>query len=330
MEPFTWIALLVAISIVFDFLNGFNDSANIAATIISSRSMSARTALNIAAIAGFAGPFIFGVAVAKTIGSGIVLPHFITIEGLIAAVLSACTWFIITWINKIPSSPSHALIGGLLGALLISSGVKAIIIKGVIKVFIALFFSPVAGLILSWVLIKVIYRLLKNATPNANNFFKLGQYPTAIALAASNAANDAQKSMGVIVLGLIATGYQQEFFVPLWVILICAGAKSLGSFIGGWRIIRMMGTTFYKIKPIHSFTSQLASSVVIISSSLLGGPVSTTQVVSMSIVGAGAGERISKVRWMALKDIFVSWILTIPFTTLLAIPVYLLIKFLFH
>ncbi len=330
MEPLTWIISLVVISIVFDFLNGFNDSANIAATIISSRSMSARTALNIAAIAGFAGPFIFGVAVAKTIGSDIVLPHFITIEALAAALLSACAWFIITWINKIPSSPSHALIGGLLGALLISSGIKAIAVKGFIKVLAALFFSPVAGLVLSWILMKIIYRLLKNATPDANNLFKLGQYPTAIALAASNAANDAQKSMGIIALALMATGYQQDFFVPLWVVLVCAGSKSLGSFIGGWRIIRMMGTKFYKIKPIHSFTSQLASSVVIISSSLLGGPVSTTQVVSMAIVGAGAGERISKVRWMVLKDIFLSWLLTIPFTALLAIPVYLLIKFLFH
>jgi PiT family inorganic phosphate transporter len=221
------------------------------------------------------------------------------------------------------------LIGGLIGALIISSGIKGLAIKGIIKVFAALFFSPIIALVVTWLTMKIIYRLLKNATPGANNFFKLGQYPTAIALAASNAANDAQKSMGIITLALIATGFQKDFFVPMWVILICAGAKSMGSFIGGWRIIRMMGTKFYKIQPIHSFTSQLVSSVVIIISSILGGPVSTTQVVSMSIVGAGAGDRVSKVRWIVLKDIFLSWMLTIPITALLAIPIFLLIKFIF-
>jgi PiT family inorganic phosphate transporter len=330
MDPATWIIVLIVISIAFDVLNGFNDSANIAATIISSRSMSVRTALTIASIAGFAGPFIFGFAVAKTIGSGIVIPQFITIQILVAALISACIWSIITWAYGIPSSSSHALIGGFIGAVIISSGINALLAKGLIKVFIALLFSPVAGLLFGWLTIKVIHRLLKNATPNANYFFKLGQIPTAIALASGNGANDAQKTMGIITLALITTGYQQQFFVPLWVVLICAGAKCLGSFIGGWRIIRTMGTKFYKIKPIHSFTSQLASSIVIIISSLLGGPVSTTQVVSMSIIGAGAGERLSKVRWLALKEIVLSWIFTIPFTAALAIPVYLLLKYFFH
>ena len=207
---------------------------------------------------------------------------------------------------------------------------KALLAKGIIKVFIALLLSPVAGLVFGWLTMKFIHRLLKNATPNANYFFKIGQVPTAIALASSNGANDAQKTMGIITLALITTGYQQQFFIPLWVVVICASAKSLGSFIGGWRIIKMMGTRFYKIKPIHSFTSQLASSAVIIVSSIFGGPVSTTQVVSMSIIGAGAGERLSKVRWLALKDIFLSWMITIPFTATLAVLIYLLLKFFFH
>jgi PiT family inorganic phosphate transporter len=330
MDPFLWIIVLIIIALAFDFLNGFNDSANMVATIISSRSMSVQSALSMAAIAEFAGPFIFGVAVAKTIGNGIIIPQFITIEILVAALISACIWSIITWAYGIPSSSSHALIGGLIGAVIISSGIKALMSKGLITVFIALLFSPVAGFLFGWLTMKITLHLLKKATPGANYFFKLGQIPTAITLALSHGANDAQKTMGIISLALVATGYQQQFFVPLWVVLICASAISLGTLTGGWRIIRTMGTKFYKIKPIHSFTSQLASSVVIIISSLFGGPVSTTQVVSMSIIGAGAGERLSKVRWLVLKEIFLSWILTIPFTAVLAIPIHLLLKLFFH
>lgn len=330
MDALTWVIILIVTALIFDFFNGFNDSANIAATIISSHSMRPRTALAIAALAGFAGPFVFGVAVAKTIGNDITIPQFITIQVLVAALISACIWNIITWAYGIPSSSSHSLIGGLIGAVIISSGIKALLAKGLIIVGAALLFSPVAGLFFGWLMMKLIHRLLKNATPKANYFFKFGQIPTAIALASGNGANDAQKTIGIIILALITAGYQQQFFVPLWVILICAGAKSLGSLVGGWRIIRTMGTRFYKIKPIHSFTSQMASSIVIIVSSLFGGPVSTTQVVSMSIIGAGAGERLSKVRWLALKDIFLSWIFTIPFTALLAILIYLLLKFFFH
>lgn len=327
MDPGAWIVLLIIIAIAFDVLNGFNDSANIAATIISSRSLSIRTALTISAVAGFAGPFIFGFAVARTIASDIVVSQLITTQILAAALISAVIWSFITWLYGIPSSSSHALIGGLAGAVIISCGIKALLIKGLIKVIVALLFSPIAGFFFGWLAIRIIRHLLKNATPNANYFFKLGQIPTAIALAASNGANDAQKTMGIITLGLISAGYQDHFFVPVWVILICSGAKSLGAFIGGWRIIRTMSTSFYKIKPIHSFTSQLASSGVIIISSILGGPVSTTQVVSMSIIGAGAGERFSKVRWLALKEIFLSWIFTIPFTAALAIPIYLVLKY---
>ncbi|MES2330695.1 MAG: inorganic phosphate transporter [Bacteroidota bacterium] len=330
MDLSTWIIILIATALFFDFLNGFNDSANIAATIISSHSMRPRMALTIAAVAGFAGPFVFGVAVAKTIGHDIAIPQFITIQVLVAALISGCVWSIITSAYGIPSSSSHALIGGLIGAVIISSGIKAMLPKGLIIVGIALLLSPVAGLLFSWIIMKLIHILLKNATPKANYFFKYGQIPLAVALASGNGANDAQKTIGIITLALITAGYQQEFIVPFWVILICASAKGLGSLIGGWRIIRTMGTRFYKIKPVHSFTSQLASSIVVIVSSLFGGPVSTTQVVSMSIVGAGAGERISKVRWLALKDIFLSWILTIPFTAIFAIIVYWMLTFFFY
>jgi PiT family inorganic phosphate transporter len=325
-----WLIALISIALIFDFLNGFHDSANVVATIISSRTLSGKKALLMAALANFAGPFIFGVAVANTIGHGIAVSDFITIQVLIAALISACIWNITTWFFGIPASSSHALIGGLIGAVFIGGGVHALISKGIIKVFIALFASPIIGLFFGWLVMKIIYLFLKNATPKADYVFKLGQIPTAIAMALSHGANDAQKTMGVITLGLVTTGYQKEFSVPTWVILISASAICLGTFGGGWRLIKTLGAKFYKIKPIHSFASQFASAIVIITASIFGGPVSTTQVVSMAIMGAGAGERISKVRWLVLKNIFLSWVLTIPVTALLSIPIYWLIKLLAH
>ena len=249
---------------------------------------------------------------------------------MIAALISACIWNLVTWFFGIPASSSHALIGGLIGAVFIGGGLHALISKGIIKVFAALFISPIIGLLFGWLAMKIIYLFLKRATPKADYVFKLGQIPTAIAMALSHGANDAQKTMGVITLGLVTTGYQKEFSVPTWVILISASAICLGTFGGGWRLIKTLGVKFYKIKPIHSFASQFASAVVIITASIFGGPVSTTQVVSMAIMGAGAGERISKVRWLVLKNIFLSWVLTIPVTALLSIPIYWLIKLLSH
>lgn len=325
-----WLISLISIALIFDFLNGFHDSANVVATIISSRTLSGKKALMMAALANFAGPFIFGVAVANTIGHGIAVSEFITVQVLIAALVSACIWNLVTWFFGIPASSSHALIGGLIGAVFIGGGVHALISKGIIKVFAALFISPIIGLLFGWLTMKVIYLFLKKATPKADYVFKFGQIPTAIAMALSHGANDAQKTMGVITLGLVTTGYQKEFSVPTWVILISASAICLGTFGGGWRLIKTLGVKFYKIKPIHSFASQFASAVVIITASIFGGPVSTTQVVSMAIMGAGAGERISKVRWLVLKNIFLSWVLTIPVTALLSIPIYWLIKLLSH
>lgn len=325
-----WLIILIGFALAFDFLNGFHDSANIVATMISSRSMNAKAALAMAGLASLAGPFIFGVAVAKTIGSDIAVSEFITIQVLIAALISACIWNIVTWFFGIPSSSSHALIGGLVGAVLIGGGVHAIVSKGLIKIFIALFTSPIIGLLLGWLVMKLLLRLLKKASPKANYYFKVGQIPAALALALSHGANDAQKTMGIITLGLVISGYQHHFVVPVWVIFISASAISFGTFFGGWRIIRTLGSKFFKIKPIHSFASQTASALVIITASIFGGPVSTTQVVSMSIMGAGAGERLSKVRWMVLKEILLSWVLTIPVTAILSIPIYLLIMLFVH
>ena len=327
MTPEVWFIILIVISLTFDFLNGFHDSANVVATMISSRAMSGKAALTLAAVANLVGPFLFGVAVAHTVGDEVAVSQHITISVVVAALLSASSWNIITWYFGIPASSSHGLIGGIIGAVIAGSGVDAIKMAGVWKIIIALLMSPIIGFTVGWLVMLLVRRLLKNASPKADTALKYGQIPTAIALALSHGTNDAQKTMGVITMGLVVLGFQKEFVVHWWVILISAISIGLGTALGGWRIIHTLGGKFYRIRPIHSFTSQLSSAIVILTSSFLGGPVSTTQVVSMSILGAGAGDRISKVRWTVLKDIALAWVLTVPFTAILSALLYYIVHF---
>jgi len=277
------IIILITLALIFDFLNGFHDSANVVATMISSRAMTPTAALIIASVANFIGPFIFGVAVAKTIGQDVASPSSITIAVVLAALLSASIWNLITWFFGIPSSSSHALIGGIIGAVLVGSGAQALEYKGLILIGLALFLSPVLGYFLGQITMRISLWAVRNATPKANLFFKYAQIPTAFTLALSHGTNDAQKTMGIITMGLVVLGYQQAFIVPWWVILSSATAIAIGTALGGWRIIHTLGGKFYRIRPIHSFTSQLTSMVVILSASLFGGPVSTTHVVSCEV-----------------------------------------------
>lgn len=322
------IIILIALALIFDFLNGFQDSANVVATMISSRAMTPTAALIIASAANFIGPFIFGVAVAKTIGQDVASPSSITIAVVLAALLSGSIWNLITWFFGIPSSSSHALIGGIVGAVLVGSGAQALKTEGLVLIGLALFLSPVLGFFLGQITMRVSMWAVRNATPNANLFFKYAQIPTAFTLALSHGTNDAQKTMGIITMGLVVLGYQQAFFVPWWVILLSATAITLGTASGGWRIIHTLGGKFYRIRPIHSFTSQLSSMVVILGASLFGGPVSTTQVVSSSIIGVGAAQRKSQVRWGVMSDILIAWFLTVPVTAGFAALLYYLIEYL--
>ena len=322
------IIILVALALIFDFLNGFHDSANVVATMISSRAMTPTAALVIATVANFIGPFIFGVAVAKTIGQDVTSPNSITIAVVLAALLSASIWNIITWFFGIPSSSSHALIGGIIGSVLVESGWQALQLDGLILIAVALFLSPVLGYLLGLITMRISLWAVRDASPKANRFFKYGQIPTAFALALSHGTNDAQKTMGIITMGLVVLGYQQSFAVPLWVILASATAIGIGTASGGWRIIHTLGGKFYKIRPIHSFTSQLSSMMVILGASLVGGPVSTTQVVSSAIIGVGAAQRRSQVRWGVMGDILLAWFLTVPASAAFAAGLYYLIDFL--
>ena len=320
--------VLIALAIVFDFLNGIHDSSNIVATMISSRAVSPRLALGITALAEFSGPFIFGVAVATTIGHEVVVAESITITVLLAALLSAIFWNLLTWFFGIPSSSSHALIGGLIGAVGISVGFDAIIFSGIKKVLLALFTSPLIGIVLGFLFTKLIFFLARDASPKINNFFRRSQVLTAVILGLSHGANDAQKTMGVITLGLVTAGVIPTFIVPFWVISVCAGAIALGTALGGWRLIKTLGAKFYKIRPVHGFSAQFTSAFVIIGASLVGGPVSTTQVVSSVIMGVGSADRVNMVRWGVARDILVAWLVTIPSTMGLAAGIYwLMMKF---
>jgi PiT family inorganic phosphate transporter len=322
------IIAVVVLALGFDFLNGIHDSSNIVATMISSRAFSPRMALNITAIAEFLGPLIFGVAVATTIGNEVVRADAINTQVLLAGLCSAILWNLLTWYLGFPSSSSHALVGGFMGAVIVGAGFQEIQLGGLWKILIALFTSPILGFIVGYLILKLIMQLCRNATPRINSILKRGQIFTAIALALSHGSNDAPKTMGIITLALVTAGYQKVFVVPLWVILICAGMIGVGTAVGGWRLIRTVGGKFYKIRPVDGLASQLSSAVVILTASLLGGPVSTTQVVSSAIMGVGSAERLNKVRWGVAREIATAWLLTIPTTALLAASLYwLIIKF---
>ncbi len=321
---------VIVLALFFNFLNGITDSSNIVATMISSRALSPRVALTMTAIAEFSGPLIFGVAVANTIGNEVVVASAISTSVLLAALCSATLWNLFTWYFGFPSSSSHAMIGGLIGAVGVGVGFKAIQLAGLGKILISLLTSPIIGFIFGYLLFRLVLLLSWNSTPRVNGIFKHSQIVTTLALGLSYGANDAQKTMGIITLALVTGGYMKVFAVPVWVIISCGVMLALGTSVGGWRLIRTLGGKFYKIRPVDGFTTQLASAVVILGASLVGGPVSTTQVVSSAIMGVGASERVNKVRWGVAREIATAWLLTIPSTALVAAGIYWLLIQVIH
>jgi PiT family inorganic phosphate transporter len=324
MSPILIVVILLGVG--FDFLNGIHDSSNIVSTMISSRAFSPPVALGVTALAEFSGPFIFGVAVAKTVGNGIVSSSLINTQVILVALVSAILWDLLTWYLGFPSSSSHALIGGILGAVVCAAGWHAIQAPGLEKVLLSLFSSPIIGFVVGFVLIRLVMLLSWRASPRINTFFKRSQIVTGIALGLSHGSNDGQKTMGVITLALVTSGYLKVFAVPEWVVLICATMIALGTSVGGWRLIRTLGGKIYRIHPIDGFTAQLSSAIVILTNSLLGGPVSTTQVVSSAIMGVGAGVRPNKVRWGVAQEIAVAWLFTIPATALVAALLFWIVR----
>ena len=323
------IFIVIGLALIASFLVGIHDSSNIA-TMISSRAYSPRTALTITSIAEFLGPLVFGVKVAKTIGRNVVSPDAINIQVILATMISAILWILLTWFLRIPSSYSHALVGGFVGSVLVAAGWQAIQIHGLATILIWLLISPVIGFVFGLLLLTLILRLSWYATPRINNFFKRSQLISVVALALGQGANDSAKSMGIITLAMMIQGYLHVFIVPLWAVLTCSAALALGTSLGGMRLIRTVGGKFYKIHPVDGFASQLASASVIISASLFGGPVSTTQVVSSSIMGVGTAERLNKVRWGVAREIGTAWLLTIPASAVMSAGLYLLLSRFMH
>lgn len=313
--PSAFIALVVVVvlAIVFDFINGFHDTANAIATVVATRVLTPLQAILMAATLNFLGA-ITGTAVAKTIGAGLVDTDLITQLAVTAALLAAITWNLITWYFGIPSSSSHALIGGIVGAGIAEAGIDAPhydVLLG--KVVLPLVVSPLIGFVAALLLMILLIRLFGHHTPAwiQRVFGQLQVFSSAL-MAFSHGGNDAQKTMGVITLALIAYGAQQSFDVPLWVILVSGTAMALGTASGGWRIMRTMGTRLTDLQPIHGFAAETTAGVVIELASRLGYPLSTTQVISASILGVGASRRLRAVRWSIAGNIVTAWIVTIP------------------
>ncbi len=318
--------IICALALTFGFFDGYTGSGNLVATVIFSRAMPMRLILLLAGTAVFIGPFLFGVAVATTIGKGIADPMYITPPVLVAALLAAIVWKALTGRWGIPASSSHSLIGGLVGAIVAGNGFAVLETAGLVKIALALAISPLLGLAGGYLVMRLTLFLTRGATPGINTTFKRVQSLTAISLALSHGANNAQKTMGLIALGLVALGMQPEFGVPLWVIVTSAASIALGTLLGGREIIKKLGDKFYRIRPIHGFASQATSAAVIAGAALFGGPVSTTQTVSSTIAGVGSAERLSKVRWGVFYEMGIAWLLTVPATMFMAAVIFYLLQ----
>ena len=321
--------MLIAVFLLvfgYGYLDGVLVSASIVSTAISSGALNIRKAFWLAALCMFVGPFLLGTAVANTIGAQLIAPQATTLPVIGAGLIGAILWGLTALWLKLPVSISQALIGGLIGATWVGFGQHAIMTQGLTKTLLGLFLSPMLGLILGYLVVKFSYLASANASPHLNVWLKRGQVPLSVLKAISFSANDSQKIMGILVLSLIASGDLKEFTMPVWIVMFSAVAIGAGTLVGSWRIIHTMGGRFYKIRPIHGFGADLASDIVLFGAALLGGPVSGSQIVTTAIVGAGSADRLQKVRWGVLKDIFIAWMLTIPLSALLSALSYLVIR----
>ena len=315
--------IVVATALTFDFTNGFHDTANVVATSISTHALSPRMAVAMAAILNFVGAFL-SLEVAATVASDVVEADAITPTVIFAGLVGAITWNLITWYFGIPSSSSHALIGGMVGAAFAAAGADAVIGEGVFsKVLIPALLAPIVAFVVALLAIGIAYRLLAKLRPGpVSRGFRHGQIVSGGLLALAHGTNDAQKTMGVMTLALLSAGIIDEFKVPLWVVLVAASAISLGTAAGGWRIIKTMGTKVVKLDPVHGFAAETTAASVIFGASLLGMPVSTTHVISSAIMGTGSSDRFNAIRWAVARNIGVAWVLTIPATALTAALAY--------
>jgi len=319
--------IVIAAVLIFDFLNGFHDSANSIATVVSTKVLSPFTAVLMAAFFNFAAFLIFPLTVATTIGKGIVDAEVINLNVIFAALIAAIIWNLLTWWWGFPSSSSHTLVGGLVGAAVAKSGFGAVIVSGVMKIVAFIFISPIIGMILSFFISAIVLYIFRNVRPfKVDKYFRRFQLLSASAFSLGHGGNDAQKSMGIIWVALIVTGHvAKDSGIALWIVLSCHSAIALGTMFGGWRIVKTMGQKITKLKPFEGFCAETAGALTLFGATAFGVPVSTTHTITGAIIGAGARKGVSAVKWGVTTNIFWAWILTIPISALISGGVYQLI-----
>ena len=305
---------LIAVALAFDFLNGLHDAANSIATIVSTRVLRPSLAVFWAAFFNFIAFLVFGLSVAETVGKGIVLPEIVTAGVIFAALCGAIVWNVVTWLLGIPSSSSHALIGGLVGAAIAKSGLNAVVWSGFLKTSAAIVLSPLLGFVLALALVMAVSWIFVRSTPLAvDTLFRTMQFASAALYSLGHGGNDAQKTMGIISVLLYSQGYMPGgFHVPLWVVLSCQAAMALGTLFGGWRIVHTMGSRITRLSPMRGFCAETGGAITLFLATYLGIPVSTTHTITGAIVGVGAARRTSAVRWNVAQSIVVAWVLTMP------------------
>ena len=321
-----WVVMmLVFLALAFDFMNGFHDAANSIATVVSTGVLKPGQAVLFAAFFNFIAIFVFHLSVAATVGKGIVQPGVVDVHVVFGALIGAITWNVVTWYYGIPSSSSHALIGGIVGAVLAKTGASALIATGVLKTVVFIFISPMLGFLLGSLMMLSVAWLFRRATPSrVDSWFRRLQLVSAGAYSLGHGGNDAQKTIGIIWLLLIATGYlsAEETAPPLWTIVSCYIAIAAGTMFGGWRIVKTMGQRITKLKPVGGFCAETGGAITLFMATLLGIPVSTTHTITGAIVGVGSSRRASAVRWGVAGNIVWAWILTIPASAFVAAVAY--------
>ncbi len=326
VEAFLLAAITIAVALVFDFINGFHDAANSISTVVATRVLKPLHAVSMAAVWNFAGAFFFGVAIAKAVGSGIITPEVATINVVLAALIGAIAWNLITWFFGIPSSSSHALIGGLIGAGIMAGGMSAIQFSNVDRIVLFIVLAPLLGM-LGAITFTIIVAAISRSFPlhKINSWFKRLQLVSASWYSLGHGTNDAQKTMGVITAVLFSAGLIDSFEVPMWVVLSAYTAIALGTLAGGWRIIKTMGHKITKLQPINGFSAESGGALTLLGTAYFGIPVSTTHVIAGSIMGVGAARRRTAVRWQVARKMFLAWLITIPVSAFIAAVSYLFV-----
>jgi PiT family inorganic phosphate transporter len=321
------LVFIIVVALCFDFLNGFHDAANSIATVVSTRVLSPQKAVLWAAFFNFVAAFVLGTHVAKTMGQGMIDLSVVTQEVILAGLLGAVAWNLITWYYGLPVSSSHALIGGYVGAAVVKAGPGVILIDGWTKTLIFIIVAPLMGLVLGFaMMVSVSWMIRKRSPARVDRLFRRLQLLSASAYSLGHGGNDAQKTMGIITGLLVTSGYLQKFEVPLWVILISHAAIAFGTMFGGWRIVKTMGTRITKLQPFGGFCAETAGAITLLGSTHFGIPVSTTHTITGAIVGVGATRRLSAVKWGVAQRIVWAWVLTIPLSALMSAGTYLVLR----